>query len=193
MMDFLAWVKSVAKRIVADMNWERTRREWWRNGVSISRYAIINTETHGQIAIGRGSLVGPYVVIDLLQDPKSDLPLPSRLLIGVRTAINEFSCIRVSGSEVVIGDDCLLAPYATVIGSNHAVSRDFPIRDQPWDMRKCGVRIGNDVWIGAHAVVLPGVQIGDGAVIGAGAVVTHDIPAYAIVTGVPAQVKSYRK
>ncbi|MFP8965850.1 CatB-related O-acetyltransferase [Pokkaliibacter sp. CJK22405] len=52
--------------------------------------------------------------------------------------------------------------------------------------------IGNDVWIGANAVVLPGVTIGDGAVIGAGAVVTKDVPDYAIVTGIPARVARYR-
>ncbi|MNI40841.1 Chloramphenicol acetyltransferase [compost metagenome] len=52
--------------------------------------------------------------------------------------------------------------------------------------------IGNDVWIGANAVILPGVTLGDGAVIGAGAVVTKDVPPYAIVGGVPAKVIRYR-
>jgi len=52
--------------------------------------------------------------------------------------------------------------------------------------------VGNDVWIGANVVILPGLTIGDGAVIGAGAVVTKDVPAYAIVAGVPARVINYR-
>lgn len=52
--------------------------------------------------------------------------------------------------------------------------------------------IGNDVWIGANAVVLSGVQIGDGAIVGAGAVVTKNIPPYAIVGGNPARVLRYR-
>ena len=52
--------------------------------------------------------------------------------------------------------------------------------------------IGNDVWIGARAQVLSGVTIGDGAIIGSGAVVTKDVPAYAIMGGVPAQVIKYR-
>lgn len=54
------------------------------------------------------------------------------------------------------------------------------------------VEIGNDVWIGANVIILPGVKIGDGAVIAAGAVVTHDVAPYAIVGGVPAKVIKYR-
>lgn len=52
--------------------------------------------------------------------------------------------------------------------------------------------VGNDVWIGCHAVILSGVAVGDGAVVGAGSVVTHDVPPYAIVAGVPARVLRYR-
>lgn len=54
------------------------------------------------------------------------------------------------------------------------------------------IQIGNDVWIGARALVLDGVNIGDGAIVGAGAVVTRDVPPYAIVGGVPAKILRYR-
>ena len=54
------------------------------------------------------------------------------------------------------------------------------------------VKIGNDVWIGARAIILGGVNIGDGAIVAAGAVVTKDVPAYAIVGGVPARILRYR-
>ena len=55
------------------------------------------------------------------------------------------------------------------------------------------VVIGSDVWIGANAVITPGVRIGDGAVVGAGAVVTKDVAPYTIVGGVPAKVIGNRK
>lgn len=52
--------------------------------------------------------------------------------------------------------------------------------------------IGNDVWIGANAIIMDGITVGNGAIIGAGAIVTHDVPAYAIVAGVPAKLIKYR-
>ena len=54
------------------------------------------------------------------------------------------------------------------------------------------ISIGNDVWIGANVIILDGIRIGDGAVVAAGAVVTKDVPAYAVVGGVPAKVIKYR-
>lgn len=54
------------------------------------------------------------------------------------------------------------------------------------------VKIGNDVWIGARAMIMDGVTVGDGAVIAAGAVVTKDVPPYAVVGGVPAKIIKYR-
>jgi acetyltransferase-like isoleucine patch superfamily enzyme len=54
------------------------------------------------------------------------------------------------------------------------------------------VTIGNDVWLGANCVVLPGVKIGDGAIIGAGSIVVSDVPEYVVAAGVPAIVKKAR-
>ncbi|MFM2280568.1 MAG: hypothetical protein RLZZ444_2799 [Pseudomonadota bacterium] len=60
------------------------------------------------------------------------------------------------------------------------------------DRRRPPVTIGNDVWVGAKATILRGVTIGDGAVVAANAVVTRDVPAYAIVAGIPARIVGYR-
>jgi acetyltransferase-like isoleucine patch superfamily enzyme len=103
--------------------------------------------------------------------------------------------------RVVIGRYCSIAYGVTIVASgehNYKAVANFPFaatfrgdvnRDT---FTKGPVTIGNDVWIGAKATVLSGVTVGDGAVIGAGAVVVDDVPPYAIVTGVPAQVKGYR-
>lgn len=72
-----------------------------------------------------------------------------------------------------------------ITSDNHGIRRDRLIREQPGDEHD--VVIGNDVWIGAYGIVLPGVTIGDGAVIAAGSVVTKDVAPYTIVAGVPAK------
>lgn len=59
-------------------------------------------------------------------------------------------------------------------------------------IRRKPVKIGNDVWIGYNSVIMDGITIGDGAVVGACAVVTHDVPPYAVVAGVPARIINYR-
>ncbi|MBF0594182.1 MAG: acyltransferase [Candidatus Omnitrophica bacterium] len=91
------------------------------------------------------------------------------------------------GGEITIGDHVMIGPNAALLTSNHGFDRfDLPMRDQ--DCVSGTIRIGNDVWIGANAVVLPDVRVDQGAIIAAGAVVTKDVPAYAIVGGVPARV-----
>lgn len=87
--------------------------------------------------------------------------------------------------SVIIGDHVLLAPGVFITDHNHVMSAASRVDEQGVVARP--VRIGNDVWIGAKSVILPGVTIGDGAVIGAGAVVTHDVQPLTIVTGVPAR------
>lgn len=70
----------------------------------------------------------------------------------------------------------------------------FPGGEQDPDLHigKTGIKIGNDVWIGRDALIMPQVTIGNGAVVGAGAIVTKDVPAYAIVAGVPTKLIRHR-
>lgn len=88
--------------------------------------------------------------------------------------------------SVFVGDHTLLAPGVFVTDHTHN-HKAGALLDQQGE-RSAPVKIGSDVWIGAHAVVLLGVTIGDGAIVGAGAVVTKDIEPYGIVAGVPARV-----
>lgn len=168
------------------------QQQWRERGVEISSSAMVHLERSSILEIGPGTVIGPYSIIDLLGDPVSPNPRSSKLVIGKRVAINEFNNIRVGGGEVHIGDNCLISQYVSIIGTNHSLSLDLPIRDQPWDIRKRNTVICGDVWIGAHATILPGAHIGAGSVIGAGAVVTHDVPERAIVTGVPAKLIRFR-
>lgn len=92
-----------------------------------------------------------------------------------------------------VGNNVMMGPDVSIITSSHNTLRtDIPMSEQG-SLPKKKVTIGNDVWIGTRAIILPGVTIGDGVIIGAGAVVTKDVPDYAIVGGVPARIIKFRK
>jgi acetyltransferase-like isoleucine patch superfamily enzyme len=107
--------------------------------------------------------------------------------IGNRVVIGPFSVIWASEhARLVIEDDVLLGPHVTLLTANHGIRAvDRPIRDQPQVERE--IRIARGAWIGAQAVVLPGVTVGEGAVVAAGAVVNRDVRPFEIVGGVPAR------
>ena len=92
--------------------------------------------------------------------------------------------------DVEIGDDVIIGPRVTTWSRDHGLKRNRLIRLQPHIASK--IIIGDDVRIGAGAIVLKGVTINSGAVIGAGSVVTKDVPEYAIAVGVPARVIKYQ-
>ena len=111
-----------------------------------------------------------------------------RIAVGAATWIGEYNNLRSSGEAAIqIGRGCLISQFCTLVGSNHAIAKGRPIREQGPATDRRGVVLGDDVWLGAGVTVLPGVTVGQGAVIGAGAVVTRDVPPYEIWTGVPAQ------
>ena len=110
--------------------------------------------------------------------------------IGDRTTIGHNS-VLVSRQLIEVGNDTMLAAYCYVLDVDHEFADpSVPIPEQ--GLRIKPVKIGSNVWVGAHTIILRGVTIGDGAVIGANSVVTEDVPPYAIVAGSPAKLVKYR-
>jgi virginiamycin A acetyltransferase len=96
--------------------------------------------------------------------------------------------------DVNVGKYTSIAPNVRVVNENHPITS---VSTHPAFYHEGAARnplvIGNDVWIGLNAIILPGCRsIGDGAVIGAGSVVTKNVPAYAVVAGVPARILGER-
>ena len=106
--------------------------------------------------------------------------------IGAKTVLGQ-ECTISAYQDVSIGRECVIADRVMLIDFDHGmVEVDRPIRHQ--GIYKRDVRVGNNVWIGYGACILRGVSIGDNAVIGTSSVVTKDVPANAVVGGVPARV-----
>jgi maltose O-acetyltransferase len=117
---------------------------------------------------------------------------PKGIKIGHHVIINHHTELLANKARIIIGNYILIAPYVFITTSNHEYSKkNIPIYLQ--EETGEDVVIEDDVWIGTHAVILPGVTIGKGSIIGAGAVVTKNVPRYSIVAGVPAKVIKRRK
>ncbi|MEK1372814.1 sugar O-acetyltransferase [Limosilactobacillus fermentum] len=88
-------------------------------------------------------------------------------------------------AKVTIGDHVMIGPNVDIYTVNHLLDKEGR---RHYHATALPVTIGNDVWIGGKATILPGVTIGDNVVVAAGAVVTKDVPSNTIVAGVPARV-----
>ncbi|MEM9420109.1 MAG: acyltransferase [Planctomycetota bacterium] len=114
----------------------------------------------------------------------SETQVGPKVEMGANCTVNAGATVR---GEVAIGDGVRIASYAQIVAFNHGIDDlTKPIHEQPIITK--GITIGDDVWIGANAVVLDGVNIGSHAIVAAGAVVTKDVPEWAIVGGNPAKL-----
>ncbi|MDL1872092.1 acyltransferase [Deltaproteobacteria bacterium PRO3] len=114
---------------------------------------------------------------------------PRLVELGSQVSINrgaEFYPSYIGNFRIFVGSD-------VVIGSHSAFYTAGPDPDHLSNYRGGDIRVGDHVWIGGHAVILPGVTVGQGSIVGAGSVVTRDIPPYAIVAGSPAEVLRFRE
>ena len=135
---------------------------------------------------------------------RMDTPPYRKFSLGDYSVVESFSCINNAVGDVIIGDYTRVGLHNTVIGpvtiGNHvnlaqgitvtALNHNFAekgLRIDEQGVSTNPVTIGDDIWIGANAVILPGVTIGNHSVVAAGAVVTKDVPPHTLVAGVPAR------
>ena len=136
---------------------------------------------------------------------RMDTPPYRRFSLGDYSVIESFACINNAVGDVIIGNHTRIGLHNTIIGpvkiGNNvnlaqgitvtALNHNFSDSNKRIDEQGVStnpVTIEDDVWIGANAVVLPGVKIGNHCVVAAGAVVTKDVPPHSLVAGVPAKV-----
>jgi acetyltransferase-like isoleucine patch superfamily enzyme len=113
------------------------------------------------------------------------------VVIGPKTVLGQ-ECTISAYQHVRIGEQCVIADRAMFIDFDHgSIEVERPIRQQ--GIYKRDVDVGSNVWIGYGACILRGVRVGDNAVIGTNSVVTRDVPANAVVGGVPARILRMRE
>lgn len=164
--------------------------DWVFTRLIVPRARIIRRPAYirgtGRIRIGPGFTSGPGLRIDCFGDTAS-------VVIGAQVQFNDYVHIG-SRASVEIGDRVLIASSVFISDHNHGFYGDSPQHSSPLvppaqrPYQHIPVKIEDDVWLGEHVCVLPGVHIGKGAIVGAGSVVTSAVPAYTICVGVPARV-----
>jgi acetyltransferase-like isoleucine patch superfamily enzyme len=157
-----------------------------------------------RLAVDGLAFVGPKVVLQIGRDARIQIGRWSWIghgtkirchegvvSIGAKTVLGQ-ECTISAYQHVSIGRECVIADRVMMIDFDHGmVEVERPIRLQ--GIYKRDVHVGNNVWIGYGACILRGVTVGDNAVIGTNAVVTKDVPANAVVGGVPARLIRMRR
>jgi acetyltransferase-like isoleucine patch superfamily enzyme len=149
---------------------------------------LVNYYNYSHVAPLRRVTLGPGAAIS----PNAVFSNPERITAG-RGLMLGARCHLWAGpsrGRISIGDDVLFGPEVMVTAASYRFDDGSPVTAQPMD--EADVVIGNDVWFGTRAIVLPGARIGDGAIIGAGALVRGEIPPHAIAVGMPARVVGWR-
>ena len=145
-------------------------------GAKISPKAEV--EITPNLRLGKKSVISSFVKIKSKDGP---------LHIGNHVEIASFCVITSHKAGTYIGDDCLIGPNVSIIGNNYHYDRlDMPIRLQ--EKYSKGIRIANNVWIGAGCTILDGADIGPGCIITPNSVVSGKLPENSIAQGNPAKV-----
>lgn len=160
----------------------RAGHRWTTDGpVFFGRGLELEVSRRGRVSFGRFVWIGDRTKIRCHE---------GEVEIGRKTVMGQ-ECTISAYQRVKIGEQCVIADRAMFIDFDHGVVEvERPIRQQ--GIYKRDVEVGSNVWIGYGACILRGVRVGDNAVVGTNSVVTKDVPANAVVGGVPARVLRMR-
>ena len=162
--------------------------------LEISKKAIIDVK--GKLIIGNKENSKSKMETRVSLNENAKMDVNGNLSVGSGSDIRVFKNARLEiGSGYINGYSQIVCEKKIRIGKDVAIAREVVIRDTDAHdilyegyQKEKEVNIGNHVWIGAKAMIMKGVTIGDGAIIAAGAIVTKDVPARSLVAGVPAKV-----
>lgn len=170
------------------------RWRWWKIKQSGARvpYDIqtaapfFNGDAHG-FHCGHGAFISAGAMI-LIGATSQGI---GKITIGDRLFMNHYAILDCH-LEITVGNNVLIGPHSYIGDFDHftAITDNYKASDE---FIGAPIHIGDYVWIGANAVILKGVTIGDGAIVAAGAVVTQNVPPMTIVGGIPAKVIKHRK
>jgi acetyltransferase-like isoleucine patch superfamily enzyme len=161
----------------------RAGRRWRTDGfVFFGRGLEIEIGERGRVSFGRFVWIGDRTKI---RCHEGEVEIGQKTVMGQECTISAYQRVR-------IGEQCVIADRAMFIDFDHGVVEvERPIRQQ--GIYKRDVVVGSNVWIGYGACILRGVSVGDNSIVGTNAVVTKDVPANAVVGGVPARVLRMRE
>jgi acetyltransferase-like isoleucine patch superfamily enzyme len=144
--------------------------------------ALLDFRDGGSLDLGSGVTVKSGAIL---------APFGGFIRIGEKSGVNHYSVLYGHGG-LTIGRYVRFAAHCLVVPANHGIAKgDIPIFVQPLSTE--GISIDDDVWIGAHCVILDGVSIGRGAVIAAGSIVNRSVPPQTVAAGVPAKAVHIRQ
>ncbi|WP_111308746.1 acyltransferase [Confluentibacter sediminis] len=151
--------------------------------LNMGRYSLINALSINGVKIGDNFMLGDFAIIECTGVLRA---IGDKLTIGDNVAINHYCFIGVRG-EISIGNNVIFGPRVTVLSENHNFNKlDIPIKNQG-EIRFTTI-IEDNVWVGANAIIMPGVIVATGTVVASGAVVTKNTEPNTVVAGVPARV-----
>ena len=174
-------------RLLWRYSWRRlftaAGRRWRTDGLLfLGRDLELEVSRKGRIEFGRFVWIGDGTKIRCHE---------GRVEIGAKTVMGQ-ECTISAYQHVRIGEQCVIADRSMFIDFDHGVVEvERPIRQQ--GIYKRDVRVGSNVWIGYGACILRGVSVGDNSIVGTNSVVTRDVPANAVVAGIPARIIRMRE